>query len=74
MRKMGNLNANAIYNPDERRHPPPTNMEESERDSEMEKYIRGKYEYKRFMDRGPLPPAAEPEMKIVVPPSRAKSK
>lgn len=38
---MGNVKSNAHYNPNETRHPPPTNMIESERDSELEKYIRG---------------------------------
>lgn len=46
---MGNLKANAIYNPDERRNRPPTDFDESDRDSEMEKYIRNKYQYKRFL-------------------------
>ncbi|KAI5120403.1 hypothetical protein M0805_000182 [Coniferiporia weirii] len=48
MKVIGNVTANAYWNPDEVRHPLPTNMEESERDSELEKYIRSKYEYKRF--------------------------
>ncbi|KIM92379.1 hypothetical protein PILCRDRAFT_121323 [Piloderma croceum F 1598] len=51
MRQKGNLNSNAYYNPDEVRNPPPTNMIEQERDSELEKYIRGKYEFKRFIAR-----------------------
>src|ERR1700735_5280984 len=53
---MGNTKANAIYNPDERRHPPPTDFDESNRDSEMEKFIRNKYQYKKFL--APVPPAA----------------
>ncbi|THH04761.1 hypothetical protein EW145_g5286 [Phellinidium pouzarii] len=48
MKSIGNNKANNYWNPDEVRHPPPTNMEESERDSDLEKYIRSKYEYKRF--------------------------
>ncbi|KAI8972423.1 hypothetical protein BD414DRAFT_517975 [Trametes punicea] len=51
MRSMGNVKSNAHYNPDEIRNPPPTNMIESERDSELEKYIRAKYEYKSFVSR-----------------------
>ena len=43
MKEMGNLKSNAIYNPDEVRNPPPTNMVEQERDSDLEKYIRGIY-------------------------------
>lgn len=42
MKQVGNTKSNAIYNPDEIRHPPPTNFIDSERDSELEKYIRGK--------------------------------
>jgi len=41
MKKNGNIKSNEHYNPDEIRHPPPTNMTEAERDSELEIYIRG---------------------------------
>ncbi|KAG9313719.1 putative GTPase activating protein for Arf-domain-containing protein [Chiua virens] len=51
MKENGNIKSNALYNPNEARHPPPTNMIDSERDSELEKFIRSKYEFKRFMDR-----------------------
>lgn len=51
MKQTGNIKSNALYNPDEKRYPPPTNMIESERDSELEKYIRAKYEFKTFMKR-----------------------
>ncbi|KAH7929302.1 ArfGap-domain-containing protein [Leucogyrophana mollusca] len=51
MKQNGNVKSNLYYNPDEVRHPPPTNMVDSERDSELEKFIRGKYEFKRFVDR-----------------------
>ncbi|KAJ3851869.1 hypothetical protein EV368DRAFT_74373 [Lentinula lateritia] len=54
MKEMGNLNSNAIYNPNELRHPPPLMLLEDERDSELEKYIRAKYEYKKFFDRHAL--------------------
>ncbi|KAJ3903195.1 hypothetical protein F5879DRAFT_960626 [Lentinula edodes] len=54
MKEMGNLNSNAIYNPNELRHPPPLMLIEDERDSELEKYIRAKYEYKKFFDRHAL--------------------
>ena len=43
MKQMGNVKSNSIYNPDETRYPPPTNMIDSERDSELEKYIRGAF-------------------------------
>ena len=43
MKNNGNIKSNAYYNPDEKKHPLPTNMEESERDSELEKYIRGPF-------------------------------
>ncbi|KZO91032.1 ArfGap-domain-containing protein [Calocera viscosa TUFC12733] len=49
IKNMGNIKSNAYFNPDERRNPPPTNMEDTERDSELEKYIRSKYEYKKFV-------------------------
>jgi stromal membrane-associated protein len=43
----GNLNSNAIFNPNE--IPPPTDLIESERDSELEKYIRNKYQFRKLM-------------------------
>lgn len=42
MRQMGNVKSNQLFNPDEVRNPPPTNMVDSERDSELEKFIRGR--------------------------------
>ncbi|KAF5392858.1 hypothetical protein D9757_000833 [Collybiopsis confluens] len=54
MKEMGNLNSNAIYCPNELRHPPPPMLTEDERDSELEKYIRAKYEYKKFFDKHAL--------------------
>ncbi|KAI0693678.1 hypothetical protein C8T65DRAFT_720818 [Cerioporus squamosus] len=51
MKSMGNLKSNAHYNPDEIRHPPPTNMIDAERDSDLEKYIRSKYQYKSYVPR-----------------------
>ena len=54
---MGNLSANEIFNPDERRHPPPTDSDESDRGSEIEKFIRDKYQYKRFMAPEPANPS-----------------
>lgn len=41
MKDMGNVKSNMHYNPDEIRNPLPTNMIEQERDSDLEKYIRG---------------------------------
>jgi hypothetical protein len=41
MKAIGNVKSNQYYNPDERANPIPANMEESERDSELEQYIRG---------------------------------
>ncbi|EJD05324.1 ArfGap-domain-containing protein [Fomitiporia mediterranea MF3/22] len=52
MKTIGNVRANAYWNPDETKHPLPTNMEESERDSELEKYIRSKYQFQRFRPLG----------------------
>lgn len=54
MKQNGNIKSNAFYNPDDARHPPPTNMMEAERDSEIEKFIRAKYEFKWFMNCKPL--------------------
>ena len=55
MKETGNIKSNKFYNPDEMRNRPPTNMEESERDSELEKFIRRKYEFRRFIDAKPPP-------------------
>ncbi len=55
MKEVGNVKSNKFFNPDEMRNRPPTNMEESERDSELEKYIRRKYEFRRFMEGQPPP-------------------
>lgn len=54
MRAMGNSKSNSIYNPNEIRNPPPPNLEDTERDSELEQYIRSKYEYRRFIDKSAL--------------------
>ena len=43
----GNLNSNAIFNPND--VPPPTDLMNSERDSELEKYIRNKYQFRKLM-------------------------
>jgi stromal membrane-associated protein len=48
LRSVGNNASNAIYNPNEQKNPPPTSTDSSERDSEMEKYIRRKYEVGAF--------------------------
>ncbi|KAI0252851.1 hypothetical protein BJV78DRAFT_1281426 [Lactifluus subvellereus] len=48
MRQIGNIKSNEVYNPDVVRNPPPTNMIDAERDSDLEKFIRDKYEFKRF--------------------------
>lgn len=40
MKERGNIKSNILYNPNEARHPPPTNTTDSERDSELEKFIR----------------------------------
>ncbi|KAF8208138.1 hypothetical protein K438DRAFT_1813482 [Mycena galopus ATCC 62051] len=54
MKNIGNLKSNQYHNPNEARHPPPPNLMDGERDSEMEQYIRSKYEYKSFVDRSAL--------------------
>jgi len=43
MKEIGNVKSNTLYNPNETRHPPPTNLMEMERDSELETYIRCEY-------------------------------
>lgn len=50
IKTTGNKNSNAIYNPTN--VDPPVNLHDSERDSELEKFIRNKYQYKRFMNLG----------------------
>lgn len=40
MKSMGNVKSNAIYNPNEIRNPPPPNMDDTDRDSEIEQHIR----------------------------------
>ncbi|KAF9453317.1 ArfGap-domain-containing protein [Macrolepiota fuliginosa MF-IS2] len=54
MKEMGNLKSNAIYNPNEVRHPPPPKLDDPARDNDLEQYIRSKYEYRRFIDRKAL--------------------
>ncbi|CAO1618027.1 unnamed protein product [Sympodiomycopsis kandeliae] len=55
MKEYGNLKSNSYYNPNEKRNRPPTNVDDYERDNELEKFIRNKYEFRRFMDRNPPP-------------------
>lgn len=55
MREFGNLKSNAYYNPNEQRNRPPANVDDGERDNELERFIRNKYEYRRFMDKRPPP-------------------
>ncbi|KAJ7253013.1 hypothetical protein B0H12DRAFT_1210604 [Mycena haematopus] len=54
MKNNGNIKSNLFYNPNETRHPPPPNLMDGERDSEMEQFIRSKYEYRSFVDRSAL--------------------
>lgn len=53
MRQIGNKASNAIWNPNEALHPPPTSLGAEERDSEVEKYIRRKYEQGAFKAGAP---------------------
>ncbi|WVQ63209.1 uncharacterized protein L199_001360 [Kwoniella botswanensis] len=48
MKEIGNQASNAIFNPNEKLHPPPPSYGHDERDSEIEKYIRKKYEMGAF--------------------------
>ncbi|KAG6329755.1 hypothetical protein ID866_9335 [Astraeus odoratus] len=70
MKRNGNVRSNQLYNPDEARHPPPTNMIETERDSELERFIRAKYEMKRFMAKKP---SSAYQNNMVIPPPRTAS-
>jgi len=69
MKNIGNLASNAKYNPNEPRHPPPANREETERDSELEKFIRWKYEFKRFMQSDKSRPTLQPHRAQTLPPA-----
>ena len=74
MKQVGNVKSNRKYNPDEMRNRPPTNMEESERDSELEKYIRTKYQFRRFMEGRPPPvPSKDATFLTSPPPSSGRS-
>ncbi|EGG13012.1 uncharacterized protein MELLADRAFT_76352 [Melampsora larici-populina 98AG31] len=48
MRSTGNIKANMQWNPNSAKNPPPTDLEESERDSQLERFIRKKYESAQF--------------------------
>lgn len=48
LKTIGNTTSNLKYNPNPTRFPPPTSSSADERDSEMEKYIRKKYELGAF--------------------------
>jgi stromal membrane-associated protein len=48
IRVTGNRNSNARYNPKDVEAP--VNLHDSERDSELEKFIRNKYQYCKFMN------------------------
>lgn len=65
MRQIGNVKSNLKYNPNELKHPPPTNLMDGERGSELEKYIRAKYEFKTFMERST--PTPDPSRSASVP-------
>ncbi|KIY62617.1 ArfGap-domain-containing protein [Cylindrobasidium torrendii FP15055 ss-10] len=54
MKNIGNVKSNAIFCPDEFRHPPPPPLMDATRDNELEQYIRSKYEYKKFMSKSAL--------------------
>ncbi|KAI6014468.1 hypothetical protein PISMIDRAFT_36752, partial [Pisolithus microcarpus 441] len=71
MKQNGNVKSNQLYNPDEARHPPPADLMGTERDSELEKFIRAKYEYRRFMGR--KPPSAWQGNAVVPPPRMASA-
>jgi len=78
MKNWGNVKANQHYNPDERRHPPPANIEHTDRGSELENFIRLKYENKKFMGspakiNRPASTTTSDSLAVPEPPSRSKS-
>ncbi|GAA5938699.1 uncharacterized protein JCM15063_004839 [Sporobolomyces koalae] len=59
MRKLGNVKVNSLLNPDERRNPPPPpDSDGDSRNSELERFVRNKYEYKVYQDFDSVPPAS----------------
>jgi hypothetical protein len=61
MKQMGNVAANKIYNPRNKRPDIPLDVDEV--DSAMERYIRKKYQEKSLSDGRPVPPARnDPEV------------
>lgn len=64
MKSNGNVKSNAHFNPDETRHPPPTNMIDSERDSELEKYIRCELQSSPLVSRLSHPNPSQTNMSI----------
>ncbi|GAA6014346.1 hypothetical protein JCM11491_005050 [Sporobolomyces phaffii] len=58
MRKLGNVKVNSLLNPDERRNPPPPpDSDGDSRNSDLERFVRNKYEYKVFQDFDHAPPS-----------------
>ncbi|GAA5951934.1 hypothetical protein JCM3765_005145 [Sporobolomyces pararoseus] len=72
MRKLGNVKVNSLLNPDERRNPPPPPDSDDSRNSELERFVRNKYEYKVYQDFDhPAPPSPAPSPQIrSLPPSQ----
>ncbi|GAA5885154.1 hypothetical protein JCM16303_005877 [Sporobolomyces ruberrimus] len=58
MRKLGNVKVNSLLNPDERRNPPPHQDSDDSRNSELERFVRNKYEYKVYQDFDHPPPSS----------------
>ncbi|GJN92319.1 hypothetical protein Rhopal_005349-T1 [Rhodotorula paludigena] len=56
MRRLGNVKVNSLLNPDERRNPPPPPDSGDERNGELERFIRNKYEYRVFAISPPPSP------------------
>ncbi|GAA5980032.1 hypothetical protein JCM11641_008268 [Rhodosporidiobolus odoratus] len=82
MRRLGNLKVNASLNPDERRNPPPPPDSGDERNSQLERFIRNKYERHAFASASPpsAPPSsasngfsATPSVSLPPPPRRSSS-
>ncbi|GHJ88976.1 hypothetical protein NliqN6_5378 [Naganishia liquefaciens] len=74
MREMGNARANAVWNPDETRHPPPVSTAEfGERQGEMERFIRDKYEAGLFRADRPRQSQAPPRPAVKEPSASSSS-
>lgn len=75
MRRLGNVKVNSVLNPDERRNPPPPPDSDDSRNSDLERFVRNKYEYKVYQDfdhpalPSPAPSPEPPNLRSLPPPA-----